>query len=163
MKQEIEQKTEMKPIKKEDKNETIIRIMHTDIPGRKNVYVGLSRIKGISFSMANAICKILKLDRRKKVQELSGEEIKTISEMVENPKVPNFLKNRRKDFDSGEDKHLVTTNLELRKEFDIKRLRKIRAYRGMRHALGLPSRGQRTKSHFRKKGKNRVVGVKKKK
>jgi len=50
--------------------------------------------------------------------------------------------------------------LKLRKEFDIKRLKKVKSYRGMRHAFGLPVRGQRTRSHFRK---GRSVGVQKKK
>ena len=47
------------------------------------------------------------------------------------------------------------------KEFDIKRMKKMRSYKGIRHASGLPVRGQRTKSHFRKKGKNKAVGVSK--
>jgi small subunit ribosomal protein S13 len=96
------------------------------------------------------------------VQDLNEKEIGAISEAVKNPKVPKFMMNRRSDLDTGSDKHIITTELDLRKEFDIKRLKKIRSYRGSRHALGQPSRGQRTKSHFRKGGKNRVVGVRKK-
>ena len=83
---------------------------------------------------------------------------------IENPRIPDFMKNRRRDMDTGETKHLSTNNLDLRKEFDIKRLKKIRSYRGLRHAKGLPVRGQRTKSHFRTRGKkNKAVGVKIKK
>ena len=52
--------------------------------------------------------------------------------------------------------------LELQKEFDIKRLKKIKSYRGIRHTLGLPSRGQRTKGNFRPH-KMKGVGIKKKK
>ena len=66
--------------------------------------------------------------------------------------------NRRKDIESGETKHLIGSELELQKEFDIKRLKKIRSYRGLRHALGQPVRGQRTRSHFRAK-KRKAVGV----
>ena len=45
--------------------------------------------------------------------------------------------------------HLISTDLKLRKEFDIKFMKKIKSYKGMRHASGLPVRGQRTRAHFR--------------
>ena len=108
--------------------------------------------------MSNAICNTMGIDKNKKIADLSEGEIEKISEFIKNPKVPEFLLNRRKDYDTGEDKHLIGSDLDLRKEFDIKRLRKIRSYRGMRHATGQPSRGQRTKAHFRK---GRSLGVKK--
>ena len=69
--------------------------------------------------------------------------------------------NRKKDFLDGSDKHLITSNLDLAKELDIKRLKKIRSYRGLRHATGRPTRGQRTRSNFRKNRK-KGVGIKKK-
>ncbi|MDO8517486.1 MAG: 30S ribosomal protein S13, partial [Nanoarchaeota archaeon] len=73
-----------------------------------------------------------------------------------------FLVNRRKDYESGENKHLYGADLDLQKEFDIKKLKKMRAYKGIRHQLGQPVRGQRTKSHFRKEKKRKgAVGVKK--
>jgi ribosomal protein S13 len=78
-----------------------------------------------------------------------------------NVKIPVFMKNRRSDIDTGEDLHLLTTNLDIKREFDIKRLKKIKSYKGIRHSLGLPVRGQKTRSHFRTKG--RAVGVAKKK
>ncbi len=161
----MEKKTEQvekKPMRKEDKTETIVRILQTDIPGKRNVYAGLTKIKGVSFSMSNTICYKLKIDKRKRIQDLDAKELGMISEIVKNPQVPKFMMNRRLDIDTGADKHLITTELDLRKEFDIKRLKKIRSYRGSRHALGQPTRGQRTKSHFRKGGKNKVVGVRKK-
>jgi len=140
-----------------DTSEKIIRIMQTDIAGEKQVYVGLTRIKGISWSFSNAICNKLNLDKRRKISSLSEEEIKKIEDFIKQPELPVFLLNRRKDFDTGKDFHLLITDLELRKDFDIKRLKKIRSYRGLRHALGQPVRGQRTQSHFRKRGKS--VGV----
>ena len=69
--------------------------------------------------------------------------------------------NRQEDFASGEDKHLVGSDLELQKEFDIKRLKKVKTYRGYRHSSGLPSRGQRTKSNFRT-NRRKGAGIKKK-
>ncbi len=146
--------------KKIEETAEIIRIMQTDILGEKQLYVGLTNIKGISWSFSNALCNKLKLDKERKISSLSKEEIKKIEDFIKEPKLPGFLLNRRKDFDTGKDIHLLTSDLELRKEFDIKRLKKIRSYRGLRHALGQPSRGQRTRGHFREKGK--AIGVVKK-
>ena len=80
---------------------------------------------------------------------------------MKNPDVPIYLINRRNDFETGENKHLTTSDLDLKKEFDIKRLRKIKSYKGIRHAAKLPVRGQRTKSHFRK-NRGKSGGIKKK-
>jgi small subunit ribosomal protein S13 len=143
---------------------SIVRILQTDIPGNKNVLTGLTYIKGVSWSISNAMCKILKLNSSKKVSELDQKEIDSIIKFLENAseKLPAFLLNRRKDFESGKDYHLIGTNLDMKREFDIRRLKKIRSYRGLRHATGQPTRGQRTKSHFRSRKKNKVVGVQKK-
>ena len=140
---------EQKQTEQEKYEEKLVRIHSEDIGGGMGVYVGLTKIKGISWGMANAICKALGMDKRRKMGSLSPEEIKKISEFIKNPVVPNYLLNRRKDFETGENKHLSGSNLELQKEFDIKRLKKIKSYRGIRHAAGQPVRGQRTKSHFR--------------
>ncbi len=136
--------------------ENLIRILATDIPGNMRVYAGLRKIKGVSWSFSNAVCNVLKIDKKKKISELTKEEIDKISEFIKNPKLPEFLLNRRKDFETGKNMHLIGTDLELTKEFDIKRLKKIKSYKGIRHILGQPVRGQRTKSHFRK---NKAVGV----
>ncbi len=148
---------------KESKNyeEKIIRILSKDIPGGMTVYSGLTRIKGVSWAVSGATCHSLKIDRKKKIGELTQEEIKKITEFIKNPNIKPFLKNRAKDFESGEDKHLIGSDLDLRKEFDIKRLKKIRSYRGLRHSAGLPLRGQRTKSNFRK-NRAKGAGIKKK-
>jgi small subunit ribosomal protein S13 len=143
--------------------QTLVRIMQTDIPGDKNLYGGLTRIKGVSFSISNAICKNLGFEKKKKIGELTKEEIEKLNQEVKNPNVPDYMKNRQKDFDTGETTHLSISDLDLKKEFDIKRLQKIKSRRGNRHSRKLPVRGQRTKAHFRKKSTNKVVGVKKKK
>jgi small subunit ribosomal protein S13 len=141
---------------------TIVRIMQTDIPGNKKLLVGLTYLKGVSWCISNATCKILKISPDKKVIELSPEEITKITEFLSgnNKELPKFLLNRRKDFETGDDSHLTGTSLDMRKEFDIRRLKKIRSYRGLRHATGQPTRGQRTKSHFRT-NKKKSGGIKK--
>ncbi|MEK6890946.1 MAG: 30S ribosomal protein S13 [Nanoarchaeota archaeon] len=169
MKQEQEskhvkaQEPEQKHKVKEDKLEILVRILSTDIPGSKNIFSGLTYIKGISFSISNAICHQLKIDRHRKISSLSKEEIEHITHAVKNLEIPEFMMNRRIDFDTGKTSHLITTDLDLKRDFDIKRLKKIKSYKGVRHSRGLPVRGQRTKSHFRKKGKNKTVGVKRSK
>ena len=151
-----EQKTDEEKYK-----ERMIRILSEDIEGGMTVYAGLTKIKGISWSLANAICKVLKIDKNRKIGSLTDAEVKKISDFIKNPQIPLFILNRRFDFETGKDKHLTGTNLELQKEFDIKRLKKIKSYRGIRHSAGLPVRGQRTKSHFRK-NKAKGAGIKKK-
>jgi small subunit ribosomal protein S13 len=156
-----EEKVKKRPV--EDKDEVkLIRILGKDLRGNMKIFSGLTKIQGISWTFANAICKAIDLDKNKKVQELDEKEIKVLEEFMKSPDLPGFLKNRQKDFDEGEDKHIVGADLKLRKDFDVKRLRKIRSYRGGRHAAGLPVRGQRTKSNFRRnRSKSGAVGVKK--
>ena len=146
---------------KQQSNERIVRILSKDIEGNMTLYAGLAKIKGISWSFSNAICYALKLDRTKKIGSLSDEEIKQISDFVKKPSLPIYILNRRKDRDTGENRHVIGVDLELSKEFDIKREKKIKSYRGIRHSAGQPVRGQRTKGNFRK-NRNRGVGIKKK-
>ncbi len=141
--------------------EKLIRILSKDIEGGLKTYVGLTKIKGISWSLANAICKSLNLDKNRKIGSLTKEEIDKINDFIKHPKIPVYLLNRKSDFETGENKHLIGSDLELQKEMDIGKLKKIKSYKGYRHALGLPLRGQRTKSHFRK-NKKKGVGIKKK-
>jgi small subunit ribosomal protein S13 len=145
----------------ERKEERIIRILSTDIEGKMKVYPSLTKIKGVSWSFSNAVCKTLNIDKNRKIGSLKDEEIKKISEFIKNAQLPKHLLNRRKDLMTGENKHLVGSDLELQKEFDIKRLKKIRSYKGIRHGAGLPVRGQKTRTHFRRHRK-KSSGIKRK-
>jgi len=139
---------------------TLVRVLGKDIRGDVKLGAALTKIKGISWAFSNAICKILKLDRNKRVQDFGKKDLDKIEEFIKNPEVPGFLKNRRKDFDDGEDKHVSGADLKLRVDFDVKRLRKIRSYRGARHAMNLPVRGQRTRGNFRRNRKPSVAAAK---
>lgn len=140
------------------KEESLIRIAGTDIPENMSVYAGLTKIKGISWSISNAICHKLNIDKKRKISSLKEEESSKIIEFVKSSKMPPWLMNRKKDPDTGKDRHLLTTELDLQKEFDIRKQKKIKSYKGIRHIQGQPVRGQRTRSHFRRKGPS--VGVK---
>ena len=139
----------------------IVRIVNSDINGTTKLFFALTKIYGVSYNFSNAVCTYLNLDKLKPVGNLTEEEIKKIEDVVKNPlkhNFPTFMLNRRKDIETGEDKHLLGPDLKLRKDFDIKRMKNVRSYKGIRHALGLPVRGQSTRSHFHK-GKS--LGVKK--
>ena len=141
-------------------DDRVIRILAKDIEGKMKIYAGLTKIKGVSWGLSNAVCKVLEIDKNKKIGSLTDDEIKKISDFIKNPKIPEYLVNRRSDFTTGENKHLSGGDLELQKEFDIKRLKKIKSYRGFRHMSGLPTRGQKTRSNFRPNKKK--AGIKKK-
>ena len=140
-------KPEMK--KEEVIEDALIRIHGRDIPGGAAIYPGLTRIKGISFSMSNAVCLSLGIDKKRKVSTLTPKELEAIEAFIKNPKVPEWMLNRRKDFETGVSAHLLTNDLDYAKENDIRLMKKIKSYKGWRHATGQPVRGQRTKSHFR--------------
>ena len=143
-----------------------VRIANTDLVGSKSIYHALRKIKGVSFMFANAICSVANIAKDKKAGTLSDSEIKKIDDVLKDPAkfdLKSWLFNRKRDYDSGEDKHLLTSDLDFTKEFDIRRLQKIKSNRGLRHAWGLPLRGQRTKSNFRKNKKKASLGVKRKK
>jgi len=128
----------------------LVRILSKDIRGDMKVYRGLCQINGVSWNFSNAICKLIKMNKDKRIQDLSEEEIHKIEDFIRNPVgIPVYMKNRRKDRDAGTDKHIYGTDLDLQVDFDIKRMKKIKSYKGIRHSLGQPVRGQRTKSHFR--------------
>jgi small subunit ribosomal protein S13 len=145
----------------ENNENKVIRILSKDMEGKKTVYSGLTQIKGISWTVSNAICSILGIEKRRKIGSLTAEEIKKITDFMKDPKFPKYILNRQNDFESGKEGHLINTDLELKTEFDIKRLKKIKSYRGIRHTSGLPMRGQRTKSNFRR-NRRKGSGIKKK-
>lgn len=142
----------------------IVRVFKTDLDGNKYIVDSLRKIKGVSFSFANMTCRAVGIQPNKKTGNLSEEEIAKLDEVIRNAGnyAPEWVLNRRKDVETGQNKHLVGSDLDFSKETDIRNLKKIKSYRGIRHAKGLPLRGQRTRSNFRK-NKGRGPGVIKKK
>lgn len=145
------------PEKQEIKH--FVRVLNTDLEGKKPLAQALTKIYGIGHNFASIICNITKIPKNKLTGTLSKEEVNLIEKTVKETEIPKWLYNRQKDFTTGKYEQLTTSDLKLRKEFDIKRLRKLKCYTGMRHSYNLPVRGQRTRAHFRK---GRAVGVAKK-
>ena len=149
---------------KEQKDEIkyFVRIANTDIDGNKQVAHGLTKIKGVGFMFSNMVCNIANIDKKTKIGYLKDEDIKKLDGIIKNPtrhNAPVWMLNRRKNIEDCTNNHLVTSDLAFSVENDIKMMKKIRSYKGIRHGMGLPVRGQRTKSNFRK-NKGKVLGVK---
>jgi len=141
----------------------IVRIAGSDVKGETQLFTSLQRIKGVGGSLANAVCRVHGFKRNRKIGTLTDGEIKKIEETLKNPAkygIPSWTFNRRKDLETGEDKHIVGPDLKFTQEQDVKRMIRIKSYKGVRHMFGLPVRGQRTRSSFRK---GRTVGVVRKK
>jgi small subunit ribosomal protein S13 len=135
----------------------LIRVANTDLKGGEPLYKALTRIKGVSFMMARAVCKLANMDKMTKAGLLTEEEVQKLNTELDGMKgIPSFMYNRRKDYETGKDRHILTANLLFEKDNDIKRMKKIKSYKGVRHILGQPVRGQRTKAHFRK---GKAIGV----
>jgi small subunit ribosomal protein S13 len=148
-----------------DKNfKGILRLANTDIDGNRKLYDALRTIKGVSFSLANAICGVVDIDRTKKAGNLLPDEIKKINDAIEkvNEKIPTWLLNRRRNPEDGSDKHLIAADLTFAQENDVRMMMHVRSYKGVRHAAGAPVRGQKTRSNFRR-NKGKVIGVIKRK
>ena len=137
----------------------IIRIAGNDIPGEKKVIVGLTQIKGVGYMFANTILNILKLNPNQRMGYQSSEQVKSIENIIKNPSGSNFpswFLNRRRDVETGEDKHLITSDVAFTIRNDIEREKTSGSWRGIRHMFGLKVRGQRTRCTGRKGG---AVGV----
>ena len=162
---EEKKKEVAKPVRIERPKEitTIVRLANTDLDGEKPVFQALRKIKGVSFIMSKAICKVANLNPNQKLGALDAQTIEKLEEVIKEPinfGVPSFLVNRRRDIETGKDIHLIGADLDMVKKFDIQRYVDLKTYRGWRHMFGQPVRGQENRSSFRQKGK--IVGVMKK-
>ena len=140
----------------------IVRLSNTDVDGEKSVVYGLTTVKGIGVHMATLIANKVKIDRLKKIGYLSDAQIEKIQELINNvsKNAPSWMLNHQKDYDTGEDTHLVGSDIDMRLRDEINIMKKIRSYRGIRHERGLPVRGQRTRANSRT---GLTLGVSKKK
>ena len=120
------------------------RMLGVTLPDEKRIDYALTILYGIGWSNVKTILSQTGIEAKKKVKEITEEEFKKIIEIIEkNYKVEGYLR------------ETINEN--------IKRLREVGSYRGIRHIRGLPVHGQRTKSNARtKRGKRKTVGALKK-
>jgi len=150
------------PKKKEDDDfNYIVRIANTDIDGNKKVVHGLTSIKGVGMHIATLVIDKAGINKKIKVGNLSDAQIdkirKTLDEITDI--APSWMLNHRKDYETGEDIHLIGPEIDMRLRDEINIMKKIRCYRGIRHERGLPARGQRTRANNRR---GLALGVSKK-
>ncbi len=141
----------------------LVRISGKDIRGDKHVVNGLTMIRGIGPRMADIVLKKAKIKPDTFIGLLTDAQVDKLDEIIKDPikfGVPRWFVNHVKDRNSGKDIHLVGSNLALYDRNDIDRLKKLRSYRGVKHAVGHKVRGQRTKSTGRG---GRSIGVSRKK
>jgi small subunit ribosomal protein S13 len=137
----------------------LVRIVGNDIPGERKMVVGLTQIRGVGYMFANTILNLLKINPNQRIGYLSSEQVKSIESIIKNPSASNFpswFLNRRKDVETGEDKHLITSDIAFTVRNDVEREKTSGSWRGIRHMFGLKVRGQRTRCTGRKGG---AVGV----
>lgn len=116
----------------------MIRIASVNIPESKDIVIGLTNIYGIGRSLATKLCTTVGINPHAKARDLAEEDIELL----------------RKEISSGE--YLVEGDLRREIATNIKRLKDIGCYRGLRHRRGLPCRGQRTRTNAHtRKGRGR--------
>lgn len=119
------------------------RIVGVDVPSEKRIDTALTYIYGVGRKNVEKVIRSSGIDPAKRAKHLTGEEIAKINKALEELRI------------EGDLREIHSKN--------IKRLKRIGSYRGMRHSLKLPVRGQRTKSNARtKRGKRMTIGALKK-
>jgi small subunit ribosomal protein S13 len=106
------------------------RIAGVNIPENKRIVISLTYIYGIGDALSKRVLETLKIDESKKASDLTAKEVNDLKELIE--------KN-----------HKIEGDLRRQIMINVKRLKDIGAWRGMRHSKGLPVRGQRTKTNNR--------------
>ena len=120
------------------------RVIGIDIPDNKRLEVSLTYLYGIGRKLSNDIIKEIGLNKDMRANKLTEEDIAKLNAILQS-------------------KYVVEGDLRRQVQNNIKRLINIHSYRGMRHRLGLPVRGQRTRTNSRtRKGKRKTVANKKK-
>lgn len=140
----------------------IVRVAGVDIDGSLKVVHGLATIKGVGPNFAKMILRVIGINQETRMGYLTEQQVKKIEEVLKDPLkygIPAWALNRRRDPSSGADLHYIGADLEYVVKSDIELMKKIKCWKGLRHAWGLKVRGQRTRTTGRK---GMAVGVTKK-
>ncbi len=140
-----------------------LRIAGADCRGDWLIGHALTQIRGVGYRLSSLISEKAELDPEMRCGFLTDEEIQLIEDILTNCsafEIPSWMLNRQKDLVTGEDIHVISNDLIDILRLDVEREKKTRSYRGIRHYLGLPVRGQRTKTSGRG---GATIGVSKKK
>ncbi|WP_440058997.1 30S ribosomal protein S13 [Thermogladius sp. 4427co] len=127
----------------------IVRLANVDVDGSLPLVYGLSEVKGVGFNFALGVVRVLGLNPYMRIGFLTEEEVKKVEAVIMAPEkfgIPQWAFNRRKDYSSGRDMHLVGNELIFYAKEDIEREKRIKSWRGIRHSMGMKVRGQRTRT-----------------
>ena len=141
----------------------IVRLARTSLDGTKPALAALLEIRGVGLSYAHAVLRVAGIDPFRRIGEIEDEKLSQIEDILTNPErygISWWMLNRQKDYETGESLHFLGDEVRLVVEKDIKRMKAIRSWKGIRHHLGLKVRGQRTKTTGRA---GRTIGYKRKK
>jgi len=149
MSQEEEQEQEQ-----DEDIEYFVRVGTTDLDGTAKVESALLEMDGVGRRVARTVAAEVGVSPRDTLGKLDEDKIEAIKDAIQNFDGigPSWMVNREKDLTTGEDLHVVGTDLEIVHEEDINRMKKIRSYKGIRHRQGKKVRGQRSKSTGRTGG-----------
>ena len=129
----------------------IVRVANTDLDGKYQVIPALALVKGLGIRTAALVATRANVNAYQKIGDLKDEEVTRLQEAVETfvENTPLWMLNRRKDVETGDDVHLIGTDVEIKLRDDLNRLKKVRTFRGLRHETGQKVRGQRSRSNGR--------------
>lgn len=129
----------------------IVRIANTDLNGEKPAVTAIASIRGVGIRMAEVVIRRTGYPSHKKLGLATDAEIAKIEELLAGiqDQVPEWFLNRQKDWITGDELHVIGTELEMGLRDDINRMKMIRCYKGVRHETGQKVRGQRTRSNGR--------------
>jgi small subunit ribosomal protein S13 len=139
----------------------IVRMVGRDLQGTKTVAAALADVKGVGYNLGTYILAECKIDPRTRVGSLSDGQLAELEKSIKNIaglKLPAYLFNRQKNLETGENTHLIGSDLDFVIKNGIEMEKNMQSWRGIRHFLGLKVRGQRTRTTGRK---GRTIGVKK--
>ncbi len=165
MAKEKPKKAEEKPKKAEEAEELkhIVRILNTDLEGKKQVHMALTGIKGVGRRAASIFTAKAGVDPYATLGLLPDEQIDALKKVIEgdvSTVMPVWMLNHRGDMTTGSDLHIMGMDLTMKLREDLDLMKKMRSYKGIRHERGLRVRGQRTRSTGRT---GAIVGVSRKK
>jgi small subunit ribosomal protein S13 len=140
----------------------LVRVSGVVLDGNLDVVRALTRIKGIGPRISTSVVKAVDLEPNIKLGNLDDSDIERIESGIKDldKSLPGWMLNRQRDMYTGKNLHFVGPDLEMVKREDINLQRGLKSYKGIRHSLGLPVRGQRTRTSFRR---GTTVGVRRKK
>lgn len=129
----------------------IVHLANTDLDGNKKSVVALMKIKGLGKRVAERVAVMAGIDRNVKLGSYPESKYVEIEEAINSisKTFPAWMVNRPSEFETGESRHAIGTDVDMAVREDINRMKMIRSYKGIRHETGQKVRGQRTRSNGR--------------